>query len=225
MRRLRELARRWLLVVNLWWAVYAGLPWLAPVLMHVGAQGAGRAIYALYSTQCHQMAQRSYFLFGKRAMYGLAELRTFWPEATDTTSLGAILGNEQLGWKVAWSDRMVAMYTATLVFGVLFGLVWRQVRRIPVWLFLLLLLPMTLDGGTHLISDLWGIREGFRATNEWLAVLTGHRLHASFYGGDALGSFNSWMRLLTGILFGLAVVGLVYPEMEMSSRRFLGTQE
>ena len=222
MRRLRGLARRWLLVVNLWWAVYAGLPWLAPVLMHVGAQGAGRAIYALYDTQCHQMAQRSYFFFGKRVMYGLAELRTFWPQATDMTSLGAIIGNEQMGWKVAWSDRMVAMYTATLVFGLLFGLVRRRVRRIPVWLFLLLLLPMALDGGTHLISDLWGIGEGFRAANEWLAVLTGHRLPASFYAGDALGSFNSWMRLLTGILFGLAVVGLVYPEVEMSTTRSFG---
>ena len=115
MRRLRPLARRWLFVANLWWAIYAGLPWLAPVLMHVGARGAGRTIYALYSTQCHQMAQRSYFLFGQRVTYGLAELRTFWPGATNISSLGAIIGNEQLGWKVAWSDRMVAMYGAILV--------------------------------------------------------------------------------------------------------------
>lgn len=218
MRRLPRLARRWLLVVNLWWAIYAGLPWLAPVLMHVGAQGAGRAIYALYGTQCHQMAQRSYFLFGRQVTYGLDDLQTLWPEATDMSSLRAIVGNEQLGWKVAWSDRMVAMYTATLVFGLLFGLVrsrvWRTLRRMPVWLFLLLLLPMALDGGTHLISDLSGIGEGFRATNQWLATLTGHGLSASFYAGDALGSFNSWMRLLTGVLFGLAVVGLVYPEIE-----------
>lgn len=218
MRKLRSLARRWLLVVNLWWAVYAGLPWLAPVLMHIGARGAGQMIYTLYSTQCHQMAQRSYFLFGPQVTYGLAELRTVWPGATDMVGLGAIIGNEQLGWKVAWSDRMVAMYTAILVFGLLFGLVRsrvrRTVRRFPVWLFLLLLLPMALDGGTHLISDLSGIGEGFRATNEWLATLTAHQLPASFYAGDALGSFNSWMRLLSGVLFGLAVVGLVYPEIE-----------
>ncbi len=87
-------------------------------------------------------------------------------------------------------------------------------RRFPVWLFLLLLLPMALDGGTRLTSDLSGIGEGFRATNEWLATLTAHRLPASFYAGDALGSFNSWMRLLSGVLFGLALVGLTYPETE-----------
>ena len=28
---------------------------------------------------------------------------------------------------------------------------------------------------------------------------------------DALGSFNSWMRLITGILFGIALVGFAYP--------------
>lgn len=229
MRRLRPLARRWLLVVNLWWAIYAGLPWLAPVLMHVGPRGAGRMIHTLYSTQCHQMAQRSYFLFGRQVTYGLAELRAFWPGATDMSSLGAIIGNEQLGWKVAWSDRMVAMYTAILVFGLLFGLVRSHVRRtsrrMPVSLFLLLLLPMALDGGTHLISDLSGIGEGFRATNEWLATLTGHRLPAAFYAGDALGSFNSWMRLLTGVLFGLAVVGLTYPEIERTVVHYTDTDE
>ncbi len=225
MRRPRPLARRWLLVANLWWAIYAGLPWLAPVLMHVGARGAGRTIYALYSTQCHQMAQRSYFLFGQRVTYGLAELGTFWPRATDVSSLGAIIGNEQLGWKVAWSDRMVATYTAILAFGLLFGLVRRRVRRMPVWLFLLLLLPMALDGGTHLISDLSGIGEGFRTTNEWLGALTGYRLSACFYAGDALGSFNSWMRLLTGILFGLAVVGLAYPEIERTVAHDTDTDE
>jgi uncharacterized membrane protein len=228
-KRLRPLARRWLLIVNLWWAVYAGLPWLAPVLMHAGARSVGRTIYALYSTQCHQMAQRSYFLFGRQVTYGLAELQASWPEATDPNSLGAIIGNQQLGWKVAWSDRMVAMYTATLVFGLLFGLVRsltrRHLRRIPVWLFLLLLLPMALDGGTHLISDLWGIGGGFRATNEWLATLTGNRLAASFYAGDALGSFNSWMRLLSGVLLGLAVVGLAYPEVEAVAADHFDTEE
>jgi uncharacterized membrane protein len=185
-------------------------------------------IYTLYGFQCHQMAQRSYFLFGSRVTYGLAELQTIWPGATDMSNLGAIIGNEQLGWKVAWSDRMVAMYAATLVFGLLFGLirsrVRRTLRRMPVWLFLLLLLPMALDGGTHLISDLSGIGEGFRATNQWLATLTGHRL-SSFYAGDALGSFNSWMRLLTGVLFGLAIVGLVYPEIERAVVHHTNTDE
>ena len=33
----------------------------------------------------------------------------------------------------------------------------------------------------------------------------------TFYAGDALGSFNSWARLITGLLAGLAIVWLVLP--------------
>ncbi len=218
MRKLQPLARRWLAILNLLWAVYAGLPWLAPVLMHTGAPGPGRMIYRLYSTQCHQMAQRSYFLFGPQVTYSLTELQEAGFEATDAATLGAILGNEQAGWKVAWSDRMVAMYTALLVFGLLYGLARssrrRPLRPISPWLFLGLLVPMALDGSTHLVSDLRGIGEGFRATNSWLAALTANALPTSFYAGDAWGSFNAWMRLLTGALFGLALVSSFYPEME-----------
>ena len=130
MKTFRRLVRHWLAILNLFWVVYAGLPWLALVLMHLGIDGVGRAIYTLYSTQCHQMAQRSFFLFGRQPMYSLAELQALWPEATGPAGLRAIMGNEELGWKVAWSDRMVAMYTATLVFGLLFALVRRLCDRV-----------------------------------------------------------------------------------------------
>jgi hypothetical protein len=70
---------------------------------------------------------------------------------------------------------------------------------------------MLIDGGTHLISDLAGLGQGFRDTNLWLAALTGNSFPSTFYAGDALGSFNSWMRFITVLLFGLAVIWLVYP--------------
>jgi len=41
--------------------------------------------------------------------------------------------------------------------------------------------------------------------------LTGNTFPATFYVGDALGSFNSWMRLITGILFALGVVWFIFP--------------
>jgi len=53
MKTFRRLTRHWLAFLNLLWVVYAGLPWLAPLLMHVGAGGAGRVIYIFYRTQCH----------------------------------------------------------------------------------------------------------------------------------------------------------------------------
>jgi hypothetical protein len=81
----------------------------------------------------------------------------------------------------------------------------------------LLLLPMAIDGGTHFLSDLSaGVNfgHGFRDTNLWLAQLTNHALPTSFYAGDALGSFNSWMRIITGVLFGIASVWLAWPYAE-----------
>jgi hypothetical protein len=57
-----------------------------------------------------------------------------------------------------------------------------------------------------MVSDFAGIGEGFRDSNIWLATLTHHAYPATFYAGDALGSFNSWMRWFSGILFGAGIV-------------------
>jgi len=70
------------------------------------------------------------------------------------------------------------------------------------------------DGITHTISDFYGIGQGFRYSNVWLAELTNNLYPATFYAGDALGSFNSWMRLITGILFGLSIVWFGFPVVE-----------
>jgi len=80
----------------------------------------------------------------------------------------------------------------------------------------LFLLPMALDGTSHLISDFWGIGQGFRDTNLWLAILTNHLFPSSFYIGDAWGSFNSLMRLLTGLSFGLGLVWFGFPYLDDS---------
>lgn len=56
-----------------------------------------------------------------------------------------------------------------------------------------------------------GIGQGFRDTNKWLAALTNDSLPATCYAGDALGSFNSIMRFITGLLAGRGIVWLVFP--------------
>jgi len=74
-----------------------------------------------------------------------------------------------------------------------------------------------LDGGTHMLSDLTGgIGVGFRYTNQWLAILTNNAFPPTFYLGDALGSFNSWMRLITGVLAGLGIAWFALPYLEES---------
>lgn len=67
-----------------------------------------------------------------------------------------------------------------------------------------------------MISDLAGIGQGFRDTNIWLQVLTNHALLMTFYQGDALGSFNSWVRLITGMLFGPGLVWFAFPYLNES---------
>ncbi len=52
---------------------------------------------------------------------------------------------------------------------------------------------------------------GFRDTNAWLQLITGNILPPSFYTGDALGSFNSWARWITGFLFAFTTVLSVFP--------------
>ena len=98
---------------------------------------------------------------------------------------------------IAWSASTVVLYysaLSTLVRPRIRRSGWRLSWR---WL-IVLILPIALDTLTHTVSDVQGMGLGFRETNAWLAVLTGHILPASFYAGDAIGSFNSLMRLVTG---------------------------
>jgi uncharacterized membrane protein len=90
----------------------------------------------------------------------------------------------------------------------------KRVPRLPVWGLVLFLLPMAVDGGTHVLSDLAGIGQGFRDVNLWLVLLTRNIFQPGFYAGDAWGSFNSMMRLLTGVLFGLGVAWFTFPYLE-----------
>lgn len=221
-RFIRWLSRHWLATVLVILGVYIGLPWLAPIFMQSGWTGAARSIYTAYATQCHQLPQRSFFLFGPQPMYSLADIQRVFRATDDPLILRQFIGNAELGWKVAWSDRMVAMYGSMFLFGLLYALVRKRVRPIRLLTLIALLLPLALDGVTHMLSDIGGIGSGFRDTNAWLATLTGHALPATFYAGDALGSFNSWMRLLTGVLFGVAVIGFGFPHLERVFRAVTG---
>jgi len=210
-RAVLRLARHWLFFVNLLVAVWVGLPWLAPIMMDVGWTGAGKAIYLFYSFQCHQLPERSFFLLGRQAMYSLTDIQSVWQSTENPLILRQFIGNPEMGWKVAWSDRMVSMYTSILFGGLLYGFVRKQLKPLSFWTFSILLLPMLIDGGTHMISDLAGIGQGFRDTNIWLQVVTNNYFSTAFYQGDAFGSFNSWMRLITGVLFGMGLVWFAFP--------------
>jgi uncharacterized membrane protein len=205
------LVHHWFEVFLVIYGLWVLLPFLAPVLMNIGLSGAGRALHFFYSFFCHQWPGRSLFLFGQRTMYSLNEIQAVWQSSFDPFVLRKFLGNETMGWKIAWSDRMISFYTSVWLFALILLPFRQKVKPIPWWGFVLFLLPIALDGGTHMLSDLAGIGQGFRDSNQWLALLTNNALSDSFYTGDALGSLNSWMRLITGLLAGLGIVWFVFP--------------
>jgi len=201
----------WYIVFGVLAGLYVILPFLAPLFMAIGWSNMGRAIYFIYSFLCHQLPERSYFLFGPKLSYSLPEIQSAWRNTTNPLILRQFIGAPQMGWKMAWSDRMVSMFTSTWIFGLLWYPFRRYFPKLPLWGLALFLLPMVLDGTSHLVSDFWGIGQGFRDSNLWLAVLTNHIFPATFYAGDAWGSFNALMRLLTGVSFGFGLVWFGFP--------------
>jgi uncharacterized membrane protein len=207
------LLRHWLLAINILMGIYVLTPFAAPILMKAGLINQAYAIYSIYSTQCHQLPERSYFLFGQSLTYPLDLINTV-RGSTAVLTLRQFNGNDQMGYKVAWSDRMISLYTSVWVGSMLYALWRRRLPPLPLMLVGILLIPILLDGGTHFISDLQGFGQGFRDTNDWLRALTGAIFPSSFYAGDGWGSFNSLMRLWTGVLAGLALAWASLPRID-----------
>jgi uncharacterized membrane protein len=98
------------------------------------------------------------------------------------------------GHQVAFCHRCTAMYTGIVAAGALFALLRRVIPPAPLRLGAALAIPIVIDGGMHLLDDLLGL--GLRA------------------GGDAIGTPNFWLRMVTGVLFALALMLTVYPRLE-----------
>jgi uncharacterized membrane protein len=160
-----------------------GIPFLAPVLMKVGATTPAQVIYHAYGYVCHQFAFRSWFLFGKQVAYPRAEAGVTglisYQEATglngyDLLSARAFVGNAQLGYKVALCERDVAIYGGILLFGILFAVLRRKIKSVHwiVWI-LIGIVPIGLDGFSQLISQPPLYLIPFRESTPILRVVTG----------------------------------------------------
>lgn len=205
------MAKRYLIVLNLFMLFYVGLPFLAPTLMKAGATFPARILYRMYSPLCHQFGFRSFFLFGEQPYYPLKEagvkgVQTF-EQVTGLQNLAdplsptrfdarAFIGNETLGFKVALCERDVAIYGAMLLFGIIFALSGRRIKSLHWLLWLLIgLAPIGLDGFSQLFSQFnWA----------WLASTLPYRESTPF------------LRVLTGALFGFATAWFAYPSIEES---------
>ena len=104
------------------------------------------------------------------------------------------VGNPEIGYKVAICERDVAIYGSIFLGGLLFGVArsyfarrGRRVPKLPVKVYLILLIPMVVDGVTQLV----GLRE------KHLAIASHHR-HA-LRTGDGLAGLPTHRRRHAGL--------------------------
>jgi uncharacterized membrane protein len=204
-RALLVISRHWLLYLNLVVLLYVGVPFLAPVFMHLGATGPAQAIYTFYSVLCHQLGFRSWYLFGEMSHYPRDVFQQFTgidPNNPETGLLAAraFIGNAQVGYKVAFCERDVAIYGAVLLGGLIYTIpgVRRRVGPMP-WIAYILIgvAPIALDGFSQLLSQYpYNLIPPF--------TLLPYRESTAF------------LRTLTGALFGISNAWLALPYLKTS---------
>ncbi len=212
--------RHWLAVVNIALALFVGLALLAPALMSAGYTGPANTLYRVYGPFCHQMAFRSFFIFGDQYAYprelagtNLTSFETYvapLPEFAniapgDTNRLflqaRAFVGNMTMGFKSALCQRDLSIYGMMLIGGLIYGLVrrYRPVKQLPIIAFVLIgVFPIAWDGFSQLFGYFFALIPGAEG------------LTALF----ALRESTPFLRVLTGSLLGLALVWLLYPHLE-----------
>jgi len=156
------ISHHWLALLNLLFLLYVGLPILAPVLMEAGAETPARVIYTIYRPACHQLPERSFFLFGASAVYDRSALPAEGVASSDNVFVRRkYIGDPQHGYKVAICERDVAIYGSMFLMGLLFALMRGHLPKLGVKWLLLFALPMFIDGGTQLIGlrhSTWDLR-------------------------------------------------------------------
>lgn len=195
------ISKHYIHVFNVFMAIYVGLPFLAPVLAKNGAELPATIIYRVYGVLCHQLAYRSWFLFGEQPYYprelaGVPGAITYeqmsGKEAEDIFAARAFTGNEVVGYKVALCERDVAMYLTMLGFGIVFWLSGKRIRSIPWYLWVVVGLgPIGVDGLSQLPSVIANMPD-------WLPIRES----------------TPFLRTLTGGLFGLMTAWYLYPMIE-----------
>jgi len=175
---------------------------LAPVFMKKGWDYPAKIIYWVYSNFCHQFAHRSWFLFGKQPFYPMnlnnnKELITFnsafGSKENEIDFSRSIIGNELFGFKMAFCQRDLAMYSTIGLFGIFYLVTGKKIKRIPIFLLVLFgLTPLGIDG----VLQLFG-------SNNIAIPLIG------------VWESTPLIRTITGILFGVFTGWFIFPSFEL----------
>lgn len=198
------LSKHYMILFNLFFFLYTSLPFAAPVLLKNGYETPANAIYSVYGALCHELAFRSWFLFGEQAFYprslaGIDGVKSYeMVTGSDVISVDfarTFTGNETLGYKVALCQRDIGIYGSIFLFGVIFSITGRKIKPISwYWWLIIGLTPIAIDG----VSQLPGI-----ITNlfpDWIPIRESTPL----------------LRTLTGGLFGTFTAWYLYPLIEES---------
>jgi uncharacterized membrane protein len=204
-------SRHYLALVNAFMFLYFGLAMFAPVLMKIGATLPANIIYGIYKPLCHQFGFRSFFLFGEQPYYplkeaGIPNVLTFDqitgfkdlsnPVAYARLQARQFTGNEVVGYKMALCERDIAIYSGMFLFGLVYSLMKRRMKPLHWMLWVLIGMgPIGLDGFSQLFSQMnWA----------FLASILPYRESTPF------------LRVFTGLLFGITTAWFAYPYMEES---------
>ncbi len=170
-------------VINSLLAIILMLALGAPIMEKLGWHNVGGLIYTIYRNFCHQFAFRSWFLFGRQAYYPsenveglLTYQQAFHLTANDLFAARNLIGNKEMGYKMAFCQRDFAMYGMLLFSGLIFALTGNRIERIPFWIWLSLgVLPLALDGITQLAGGAMGeiLKLGVRESTPLLRTITG----------------------------------------------------
>lgn len=212
-------SRHWLAFLNGFWGLLVLGAFLPPLFMEMGWEGAAKAGYTAYSFTCHQLPERSFFLFGNEqafTMYDKDVLVAAGANPASQLTMRQFVGDTQMGYKLGFSDRMVSMYGGAFLGGLIYAALSRKkpMKPIALWLLILFTLPMALDGTTHFLSDISISGDptslGFRDTNGWARPFFPGQPD-SFFTTNHFGSLNSQLRLWSGLLFGVGLMLYAYP--------------
>jgi uncharacterized membrane protein len=157
---IRPLARHWLALANSGLAVVIALTILAPLLLRAGRDELADLIYAGYMLTCHEWAFRSLFLFGPQVTYSAAELQSH-----GVSAVFDFRGSPELGYKLAFCVRNLAIYAAGLAGGLAYAARRGWLPPLSVRAYIVLSAPMAVDGLTQLF--------GWRESSWQLRVATG----------------------------------------------------
>lgn len=198
-------SNHYLALANIFLFIYVGLPFLAPVFLKNGDSLPATIIYKIYSPLCHQLAFRSWFLYGEQAYYpralaGIPNVLTYetitGSNQVDLIQARDFVGTPVIGYKVAFCERDIAIYSSLLLFGLIFWITGRRLKSVPFYIWLIVgLVPIGLDG----FSQLPSLASGMPA---WVP----------------LRESTPFLRTLTGGLFGLMTAWYLFPMIEKSSR-------